>query len=496
MMDRDDRERGHSDHIGGRGLGLGIGLGIGLTSEFIRRQHEREVATPKLKAKSKDKKRKKKDVAAGKPRKHDSTTVDTDKRPPVEPVIYTPPVFPHLEKLTNCKDCAELWDSLVRYEDIITQDMKKLAERKQQVAGTAAERAKLAASLASATAPHDKAYYATMIKIDDESIAANNKMNADLQKLIDDEQRILAERIAQYQKCFDAYCPKPPVAELPPLPPPSLTPPSPPLLSNPPETPPPPPPTLTTTVDDNRKICGPDITDLVLNVLRDMKKLFDANPDKQTEACRSLLDPRTATQAWDIFELGPVTSPTPGMEYDAGLDQWIDRKSGIKKTPWFTEYSNLCAIPRPVCGATVEFLGTCQHPQVVNYVQWGMMMSLCGGLYPLAGAAAHKVWNAAAYGLTAPSGPQENMVKVGSEYKDELDKDPTNGKGSFVPNITEIKRRLQERDHAISHAEQDCELKCELTDEQRHKLLAHDFYFAWHGLTRDPTGRTNLESVR
>ena len=152
-----------------------------------------------------------------------------------------------------------------------------------------------------------------------------------------------------------------------------------------------------------------------------------------------------------------------------------------------------------MCGATVVFLGTCQHAQVVNYAQWGMMTSLCGGLYPLIGAALHKVWNAEEYGLTAPSGPQQNMVSVGSEYKDELDKAPAGAASdSFVPDITQIKRRLQERDQAIKHAEQDCEMKCELTAEQRRKLTERNFYFRWLGLREDASGSrtTTVQDVR
>ena len=48
----------------------------------------------------------------------------------------------------------------------------------------------------------------------------------------------------------------------------------------------------------------------------------------------------------------------------------------------------MCAIPRPddACAATVQFMGTCQHAQVVNYAMWGRVNKLCG--YPLSDARA------------------------------------------------------------------------------------------------------------
>ena len=61
--------------------------------------------------------------------------------------------------------------------------------------------------------------------------------------------------------------------------------------------------------------------------------------------------------------------------------------------------------------------------------------------------------------------------------------------------ITEIKRRLQERDREIKHAEQDCELKCELTAEQRRTLTANDFYFRWIGMQEDAQSRTKVREI-
>lgn len=496
------REGGMRDG-GGRGIGtgIGIGVGIGIANEVIQRQR----ATDKENEFKKTKQQKKTTAKKGgndKPTKADLPS-DGKKppagQPPVEKVVFTPPVFPTIDKLENCNDCMALWEAIVRYERNIAEDMKRLAERQQQVLDSIAERAKLVAALAKATADYDRVYYTRMIEITDDSIKVNTAMNADLQKLINEEQKILMERIAQYEKCADAYCRKQQVVEGPPVQPPAIpvTPPT--TVSKPPEQPPEQPknPPQSAPPDQNVKICGPDITDLVLDALRRMKETYESNPDKQTEACRTLFDKKTGPSAWDISQLSPGSSPMAGMNYNPATDQWEmppdpshpESKPYVTK-PWFTRVSNMCAIPRPVCGATVEFLGTCQHAQVVNYTQWGMMMSLCGGLYPLLGQVAHAAWNYDRYGSTAPGKPQQNMVKVGSEYKDALDK------ASTIPDISQIKKNLKDRDAEIKHDEQQCELKCELTEAQRNSLRSEEFRWHWTGLTDDPTaGRTTREDA-
>jgi hypothetical protein len=134
-------------------------------------------------------------------------------------------------------------------------------------------------------------------------------------------------------------------------------------------------------------------------------------------------------------------------------------------------------------------MGTCQHAQVVNYVQWGMMMSLCGGVYSAIGGFAHGAYNIKTYGLGAPGSAQDNMVAVGKEFNEELDS--TAGKIiNFKDDlIAGIRRRLQQRDKATNHAEKDCELACKLTDKQR-RALQDDFSwdFAWSGLTHGNNG--------
>lgn len=516
MMDEGGgRHEGMHDRgmSGGRGvgMGLGIGLGLGIANELMRHPpppEGGEVVQGHSKKKTKlAKEPKPTKPVAEKERKNTKKPEQPGKpsEPPVEKVVYTPPAFPTIKKLDNCDDCNELWNSIVWFEHAIEEDTQKLAQEKQRVIDRTAERAKFTTELASAKESYDKEYFTSMIGIADNFIKVRTAQIADMQKLIDEEWRILRQRLAEYQNCFDRFCPKPPVPDQYPLPPPSapVLPPPTTINTPPPPVPVDPPPPPPTHVDDNRKICGPDITSLVLAVLQTMKHDYDTNPSKQTDACRSLLDRKTGGFAWDILDLSPGISPSKGMEYDPATDEWAyppdpnnPNKKRLGRKGWFTGYSNLCAIPRPICGATVEFLGTCQHAQVVNYIQWGFMLELCGGLYPELGEVARKLWNKYTYGSTAPNEAQDNLIKAGAEFKGELDKDPTGGKGTFIPRIGEIRKRFQERDAATAHPEKDCELKCELTEEQRHALFAKDFHYRWLGLTDDATqSRTGVRDV-
>src|SRR5262249_49430956 len=120
---------------------------------------------------------------------------------------------------------------------------------------------------------------------------------------------------------------------------------TPPPVSTPPE----PSPGLTppvSTPPDNRKICGPDITDVVLNTLRYMKNQFDANPAKQEAACRALFNPASYDYAWDIIALGPKNAPEKDMSYDPAADEWTGPPKKPELTPrkikpWFTWISNM-----------------------------------------------------------------------------------------------------------------------------------------------------------
>ena len=171
-----------------------------------------------------------------------------------------------------------------------------------------------------------------------------------------------------------------------------------------------PPPTtgkaVTPPVNPDEAVCGPIVTDKVFATLKKMTRDFNARPGEKAMACHNLYGLTTYEDAWDILGLDPGTSPgasdDPGRRIDpnrtrrAGPPQasWDDKKKewvrsdGGRFDPWLTASSKACAIPRPddACAATVQFMGTCQHAQVVNYVMWGRVNKLCS--YPLSDARA------------------------------------------------------------------------------------------------------------
>jgi len=445
------------------------------------------------------------------------------KIPDTQKAVYSPPTFPQIETLETCDDCKALWESILHYEAIIEEDTQKLAEREKQLQDLVAERDKIKADLVKATTAADRTYDQRMIEIDDDAIKARTEQNADLQKLIDQETSILEDRIGQYKQCYDRYCAKPaPVVEVSPGPPPSTVSkdPTPPPGSTPgptggAQTPPPTP---------QHPICGPDITELVFNALRDMRNEYMNNPDKQTAACHALLDPKTAPSAWDIYALGPGSSPFADTKYSPENDDWRspdppptppsmstedtpeqaqakqdDYEKDLKNynstinKPWFTRYSKACAVPREVCGATVEFLGTCQHTQVVNYVQWGMLMSLCGTGYPTIGKLAHAIWNHMQYNDQAPTDQQNEMVDAGEGIADAIYHDPQNMQGVFNPRLDDIRRKLKEADGMKSHPEQACALECKMTAEEQAQLNEHPFDYHWAGLQESVEGSNRDE---
>jgi hypothetical protein len=169
-------------------------------------------------------------------------------------------------------------------------------------------------------------------------------------------------------------------------------------------TPPPqqPPTAVTPPAAPDQAVCGPVVTAKVFATLAKMTSDFNKAPGQKVMACHNLYGLTSFESAWDIQGLDPGTSPgasdDPGYRIDpsrarrAGPPQaqwnpqageWRRTADGGNFTPWLTGYSKACAIPRPddACAATVQFMGTCQHAQVVNYAMWGRVNKLCG--YPL-----------------------------------------------------------------------------------------------------------------
>ena len=202
-------------------------------------------------------------------------------------------------------------------------------------------------------------------------------------------------------------------------------------------------------------VCGPDITDNVFAAMRSMKIMFDANLTKQEDACRSLIDPQTGGWAWDIEHMAPATEGT-----------------------FFTVFApNICSIPKPECAASVEFLGTCYHTQIVNYVQWGMMTALCGGSYPEVGAALHRVRNIFTGPLSAPTQAQMRMADVGAEYKKLLEQKPDG------PDLSALREDHIAKSKFIARAHLACSLSCPITPSGKNLLKEWILKFKWVGLT-------------
>jgi hypothetical protein len=212
---------------------------------------------------------------------------------------------------------------------------------------------------------------------------------------------------------------------------------------------PPPPP---------KSYCGPDVTSNVLDVLRNIYLRFNTrNLVTKQRACASLVDPRKGAEAWDIVELF--------------LPYWIN------------DITDSCQQPRPQCAHTVEFLGTCQYAERLNYIQWGMMKALCDDAgrmtsMRVAGEAERATYNLVQYGLTPLNDSQNilkdqnNMADVGEEYKRMLDENVRH------PNTLSMRTKIL----AAGGGASQCPLLCPLTAAQQTQLKSKKFRYNWSGL--------------
>jgi hypothetical protein len=235
-------------------------------------------------------------------------------------------------------------------------------------------------------------------------------------------------------------------------------------------------------------LCGPDVTELVFAVLREIKKDYDGlGPAAQAKACNTVTDlshPKNGINGWDMHGLSPSTSPEKGEEFDPKTNDWVRKKNGTHFNPWLTGITNRCAIPKPQCAATVEFLGTCQHPQIVNYVQWGFMGRLCG----MQDKFRHmmSLYEGAKF-LTSLGGsqdtidPEQTMNAVGDTYEgnlqkkqDEKDPDPVD--------LEPLKKFVKMRSKLSTRPEANCALSCPLTTQEQATLKATINGYQWKGM--------------
>ncbi len=190
-------------------------------------------------------------------------------------------------------------------------------------------------------------------------------------------------------------------------------------------TPPPPqqPPTAVTPPPPapGEAICGPVVTEKVFATLAKMTRDYNAKPGVKASACHNLYGPTSYKTAWDIVGLNPETSPgnpegddsdAPQAKWNPATGTWVRTSDGGAFSPWLTGSSPYCAIPRPddACAATVQFMGTCQHAQVVNYVMWGRVNKLCS--FPLSKARA-AVHLRSAFGDAEMKQRQLDMTNIG-----------------------------------------------------------------------------------
>lgn len=212
----------------------------------------------------------------------------------------------------------------------------------------------------------------------------------------------------------------------------------------------------------DQHICGPDITYKVYLTLRKIAAEYKAaTPAQQKAACGSLYGLTSWGHAWDIDGLDPDSANGP--------------------QPWLTRYSNACAIPRPseVCAATVEFAGTCQHAQIVNYVMWGLVNHLCGYKRGTATGIAHARNTTYAVlralfkhqgspNLNEVQGSQEAMIDVGYTFQ------PGSALGTSLGTWQQILAAAKQKGYFKIF--EPCELKCPV------KLYRPPFNYIWEGL--------------
>jgi len=461
--------------------GVGIGLAVGnIIGNAVRRDKavaEEDAAQPRRAPPKKKAARKpppKEPALVRKKPAPDKAGPKLADRPEDQPVR-----IPALPALETCEDCTELFTRIIRLGRQMREDQAILDSLEETVAQNEIVRQKAQSNIRKVSDDRFRKLYEREAANAEKSIDEFRRRVADVKDTLAKELALLTSEIERYHACVDRYCPKtvdvPPPPQAPPVDPPVTR-----VDGPPPVTPVTPPP------DEIVASCGPDITPRVFDILRKIRQDFKASPATQADACRSLFDPRTAPFAWDISGLGPGSAPLKGMQYDAKEDAWVIKGyAGAilrKQRPWLTDVDNRCARPAPKCAATVEFLGTCQHPQVVNYLQWGLMLKLCGAGYEAVGDIPHAIWNKMVYGDTAPTCVQLAMGRTASDYVTELDDNEKRPFPEPTPRLDDVRDRFAARMKSCGPSI-DCPLLCPKTEQNAanvRRLI--DGNYVWTGL--------------
>lgn len=223
-------------------------------------------------------------------------------------------------------------------------------------------------------------------------------------------------------------------------------------------------PVLITPPPANALICGPDLTKNVEAVLQQVVDSYKGwEPEEKKARCAEIVDwlhPKKAAGSWDIDPFFrwcyvEVTKLSNGQEIRNNKGNHL-------------QYSKYCGIPEWPCGCSIEFAGVCIHAQIVNYMMWGAMNELCD--QKLTASLMHKAWTLKQYGGTNYD-QQVVMSKLGQDFvKSATGKDPDayeKGKASLANDLAKINR-----------VEAQCELKCQMTPEE--KLKIKNFDMSWH----------------
>jgi hypothetical protein len=265
--------------------------------------------------------------------------------------------------------------------------------------------------------------------------------------------------------------------------------------------------------DPKAAICGPDVTEHVLELLDRIIDDFDnAKPAAKAEACNNIVDPTPdqnlvliGNYAWDIGPLSPGRAPTKH-----------DKPDPKENSFWFEGISPICAQPRRYpCGPTVEFLGECVHSQVLNYIQWGLMNELCD--QPMLG----DFWHfSRAYGTLSPAhyDAQVTISDLGATYvrarrRHDADPDFRNNPASWPPEkVRELRRELlrqvlkektQGDEDWQSRQAKLCAPICRLTPLLERSLAMETWDYIWYGITEEsparliaPAGEQGVPKIR
>jgi hypothetical protein len=143
--------------------------------------------------------------------------------------------------------------------------------------------------------------------------------------------------------------------------------------------------------------CGPDVTDHTLGCMLKLITDFFLMPDKyQKKELDSLTsfgspgsvvrrmtrqedDEITFEDAWDILELAPSEERGEKKTNAKGGPMAEDELYKVAQEGYrvlLRPYRGRCLKPSEPCDPSVVFLNNCHHPQVVNYLMWGVLSRL------------------------------------------------------------------------------------------------------------------------